>query len=131
VMAAGQSAASGRLVDGDGGNGSVERGSGRGLSFVVPLGVQVREREDRLLEKGWGSLVPGLVLKMSENGGMVMAGLAVCGGELWPREVDVDVAAGIKNQRQRWGRGLSWLQEKKTRGEKFKPAEGGRLFAKR
>lgn len=49
---AGRSAASGRLVDGDGGNGSVERGSGRGLSFVVPVGVQMREREDRLLEKG-------------------------------------------------------------------------------
>jgi len=30
-----------------------------------------------------GSLVPGLVLKMSENGGMVRAGLAVCEGELW------------------------------------------------
>jgi len=79
----GRSAASGRLVDGDGGSGSVERGSGRGLSFVVPVGVQVKEREDRLLEKGRGSLVPGLVLKMSENGGMVMAGLVVCGGELW------------------------------------------------
>lgn len=50
---------------------------------MVPVGVQVKEREDRLLEKGRGSLVPGLVLKMSENGGMVMAGLVVFGGELW------------------------------------------------
>ncbi|KAJ6959202.1 hypothetical protein NC653_037494 [Populus alba x Populus x berolinensis] len=42
-MAAGQLAAFGRLVDGDGGNGSVERGSGRGQAVVVMVVVQVRE----------------------------------------------------------------------------------------
>jgi hypothetical protein len=32
--------------------------------------------------------------------------------------------ADVKKKRQRVGRGLSWLQEKKTRGEKIKPARG-------
>ena len=43
MMAAGRPAASGRLVDRDGRNGSVERGSGRGQAVVVLVGVQVRE----------------------------------------------------------------------------------------
>ncbi|KAH8481204.1 hypothetical protein H0E87_031243, partial [Populus deltoides] len=60
--------ASGRPVDGDGGNGSVERGSGRGLSFVVPVGVREREGRSVPLEKGWVLWFLGLVLKMSENG---------------------------------------------------------------
>ncbi|KAG6742998.1 hypothetical protein POTOM_053942 [Populus tomentosa] len=44
-------AASGRLVDGDGGNGSVERGSGRGLAFVVLVGVQGKETGDLWLKE--------------------------------------------------------------------------------